>query len=672
MGAMTNNSAAAAYAGWEEVVVSTEKGRREVHYYLKRCGGGGGGRDLVIVGKEKSARHMSYRYMIKDNKLLLSILNGASRLKLRSRREVVDWLNSILSGERPNCSRQFGGCMDRNLDDDVIEDVMRQKIGHYKSEFKWLGSSWMCRKRRTHYQSFCRNGAVISAQEFVYVLAEEGKRLVAYLDDIYEDARGNKMVVVRWFHKIDEVGFVLPHNYNDREIFFSLCLQDLNIECIDGLATVLSPEHYEKFMSEATHVGLMPLVCCKLFDNDEVKPFDITRVKGYWKQEIFKSKSSLFGDVLKPNRSDGDALGFRPNKRIRWSKESELYLKSPDKGEPVETGLPVCSDTYIDCEGGVKKSIKKENISHPSLSTRDNATPHKLEQYLAVGSQVEVLSQDSGIRGCWFRASIIKKHKDKVKVQYKDVKDAVDDSKNLEEWILASRLARPDVFGIRLSGRTIVRPNPSSERGAVSGAVNVGTVVDAWCHDGWWEAIVLKNESKDRVTVYFPEEKQEHTFSAGDLRQSKEWFDNGWQNIKQRPDVVSAIYGTDKTCHITKDELPSDNRDIAAPLNDDAPVQKVAKIGEPIFARDNKMKTEPLVIRDLTKDYLLAQLRWRSSGKRRRGRSPPHKAEAAFERFDEFFASSPLNLDADNCKSARDSRFSSSVVPAMTNLVMSR
>lgn len=269
----------------------------------------------------------------------------------------------------------------------------------------------------------------------MYVLAEEGKRLVAYLDDMYEDTRGNKMVVVRWFHKIDEVGFVLPHNYNDREIFFSLCLQDLSIECIDGLATVLSPEHYEKLINEATRMGLTPFVCGKQFDNDDVKPFDITRVKGYWKQEIFRNRSSfleLSGDDLKSNGPLSEAVGFRPNKRIRWSKESDLYLKSPDKGEPVETTLQVCSGTSLDCKGGRKMGTLKGGCSYVSLSGQDNAAPPKSEQYLAIGSQVEVLSQDSGIRGCWFRAVIIKKHKDKVKVQYKDVKDAVDDSKNLE------------------------------------------------------------------------------------------------------------------------------------------------------------------------------------------------------------------------------------------------
>lgn len=95
MGAMADNPTAA-YVDWEEEVVSNEKGRREVHYYLRRSDDGG--RDLVVVGKDRSTRHMTYRYRIKDNKLLLSILNGFSREKLRSRREVVDWLNSILTG----------------------------------------------------------------------------------------------------------------------------------------------------------------------------------------------------------------------------------------------------------------------------------------------------------------------------------------------------------------------------------------------------------------------------------------------------------------------------------------------------------------------------------------------------------------------------------------------
>ncbi|KAK4430198.1 hypothetical protein Salat_1320500 [Sesamum alatum] len=669
------NSSTASYVSWEEVMVSSEKGRREVHYYLKRCGGG---RDLVVVGKEKSARHMSYHYAIKDNKSLLPILNRSFRLKLRSRREVIDWFSSILSGEQHNGSLgQFQGGMESELDNDFIKP---QRLEQSRSEFKWLGSSWCSRKRRRHYQSFRRNGAVISVQDFVYVLAEEDKRLVAYLDDMYEDPRGNKMVVVRWFHKIDEVGFVLPRKYNDREIFFSLCLQDLSIECIDGLATVLSPEHYEKFSDEATRMGLMPFVCYRQFDDDDVKPFDITRIKGYWKQEILRNRSTLLehsDDDLKLRGSIGDVVGDRPNKRIRWSKDCDSYLNSPDKKETAETSLQVCSGSTLESKG-VKVGSLKEGCSYVPSSGTDNTTPPKTGCHLTIGSQVEVLSQDSGIRGCWFRASIIKKHKDKVKVRYRDLKDAVDDSKNLEEWILASRLATPDALGIRLSGRTIVRPTLSSDISRVSGVLNVGSVVDAWWHDAWWEGIVVKKESEDKLHIYFPEERQELTFGPCDLRCSKEWFANGWQNIKERPDLVSAFSGINKVSDIDRDGASFDNKDLAAPIqNDDALPQTLMKIGDSVADNDGKMP----IVRDLSKDYLLARLRWKSSGKRRRCRSPIHKVhfgtngssfETGLQTFKKFFASSSLKFDPDYCKYASDSHFSSSVVPPLTNLVMSR
>ncbi|KAL9437323.1 hypothetical protein AB3S75_023227 [Citrus x aurantiifolia] len=70
--------------------MSSDRGRREVHYYLKRRDGCGS--DLAVIRKEKSSRHMSYRYVISNTSFTMSLY------KLRSRREVVDWLNSIVSG----------------------------------------------------------------------------------------------------------------------------------------------------------------------------------------------------------------------------------------------------------------------------------------------------------------------------------------------------------------------------------------------------------------------------------------------------------------------------------------------------------------------------------------------------------------------------------------------
>ncbi|KAL6573678.1 hypothetical protein OROHE_002137 [Orobanche hederae] len=652
MGVMENNPTAL-YVDWKEVVVSTDKGRREVHYYLKRGGGGSGsGGDLVIVGKEKSAGHMSYRYTTKNNKLLPSILNHSSTLKLRSRKEVIDWLSSILSvnsrsiskrrlrdsqflfpilDEHPNSSRRLpGGGMCSRLDDSVKDGLMRKGVKR-GAQFMWLGSSWICHQRRRHYQSFCRNGAVISAQDFVYVMVEENKRLVAYLDDMYEDTRGNKMVVVRWFHKIDEV--------------------DLSIECIDGLATVLSPEHYDKCIHDATHLGLMPFVCYRQFDSDEVRPFDVTRMKGYWKQGVLRSNMTTLVDGVE----------YRPSKRVRWSKECGSHLKSHDKKETMEI------------KGDVKTGGLKRGRSCVSLSRQDNAAQAEIGEFMTVGSEVEVLSQDSGIRGCWFRASIIKKHKDKVKVQYKDVKDAFDDSKNVEEWVFAYRLAKSDALGIRSSGRTIVRPTSPFDKGRFSGVVNVGCVVDAWWHDGWWEGIVMKKESEDCLYVYFPEEKREVEFSVGYLRRSMEWLDNNWHDIKERPDLVSRFSSMNKT-HDRNNTQP--DKRIASPQN-------VIKTDDSSSDVNHKKANEHPPISDLSNDNLLSRLCWKSSGKRRRSRSPVNKAQsgdryvdtavkAGFQSWEKFFVNSSLKFDSDNCKYVGDSHFGSSVASPLTNLVMTR
>ena len=84
--------AALGYVRWEEVFVSADKGRREVHYYLRRRDGSS---DLAVVGKEKSLRHMSYHYALANR----SLFPAASLVKLKSRREVVDWLQSVVSGK---------------------------------------------------------------------------------------------------------------------------------------------------------------------------------------------------------------------------------------------------------------------------------------------------------------------------------------------------------------------------------------------------------------------------------------------------------------------------------------------------------------------------------------------------------------------------------------------
>ncbi|KAK7275236.1 hypothetical protein RIF29_16345 [Crotalaria pallida] len=684
-----STAATTSYVSWEEVFVSSNKGRREIHYVLKRRNGDS---DLAVIGKEKSLRHISYRYVLKDPSM-------GPFWKLKSRREVVDWLESIVSDSSAKDGSHaadaiMAGKHGSRPEIETLKDNQSQKLSLLTKEFTWLGSPWTCKKRRNHYQLFKRNGFQISVYDFVYVLAEENKRLIAYLEDLYEDSRGNKMVVVRWFHKIDEVGIVLPHSFSDREVFFSHYLQDLSIECIDGLASVLSPQHYKKFQKEAHHTNLEPFLCEHQFDDDDVKPFDITQIKGYWKQEILRYMYTLSDSKSNggtgPSKSIGSsgqsddsseleenlqcATGIRPKKRQRCTKvdANEAVDLAPLKAENL-------SNSKINMTNSTGNNSLKMVCPTP-LATIKESNVHT-SQYLMVGSQIEVLSQDSGIRGCWFRASVIKKHKDKVKVQYQDIQDAVDEAKNLEEWVPASRIALPDDMGLRMHGRSKIRPAPESNNCQISWVGGAGSIVDAWWHDGWWEGIVLKKDSEANYHVYFPGEKVVSTFGPDKLRHSQDWSGNGWVKMRERPDLVISILPSLKT----KPESPKSHESKSTVASTRDGIQSKRMDACLDSERDRRPPRKSEVVPDIMKNDLFPQLRWKSSKKRTRrctyDQNPPCNDSnrkkspkvAESDSSDSFVIPATLKVDHEDYNYGGDpSHFSSSVVPSLTNLVMCR
>ncbi|XP_060958642.1 uncharacterized protein LOC115701333 isoform X8 [Cannabis sativa] len=660
------------FLSWQEVFVSTDKGKREVHYYLKRSNGTS---DLAVIGKEKSSRHMSYHYALRNRSPFVAPL-----AKLKSRREVIDWLNSVVADSSTNKSSHLDvGTLDcRNackLDVESCKGMFHRRCNYGRwAIVLMIFNGWV------HHCQAEKSGSIISlfsVHDFVYVLAEEDKRLVAYLEDMYEESRGSKIVVVRWYHKIDEVGIVLPQNYNDREIFFSLCLQDLNIECIDGLATVLSPLHYEKFQNEARHTQLEPFVCRKQFEDDDVTPFDITQVKGYWKQDILRYMYSVSLKDYDISQQSNDslleenapAIGVRPKKRQcteRRELTSAVYLEPRNL---VKSGIDFnCGNETCDMDGGKYFSTLSTKV------TKDNSS-----QLYEVGSEVEVLSQDSGIRGCWFRASIIKKHKDKVKVRYVDIQDASDEANKLEEWVLSSKVACPDHLGFRMDGRAVVRPAPQPNKGRVSWVVHVGTVVDVWRHDGWWEGIVIR-VSDDEFHVFFPAEKQESFFSRLELRHSQEWLGNQWIQMKERADLVPVVSSslefkrvTQMSDHVSAQVTQYENKTSGK-------VENQYKDSGPESDKDYRKDKDLNIVLDLSKDNVFSKLKWKSSKKRRRvsgcSSQKLHRFDAGVfptRTRERYVISTSMKRDHENCKYVGDSLFtSSSVVPHLTSLVMSR
>ncbi|WOK91925.1 hypothetical protein Cni_G00616 [Canna indica] len=682
------------YVEWQEVVVSNDKGRRVVHYYLKDAGGGA---DLAVVGREKSLRHMSYvvprqfarSYEARARLLLPSLPYSSSsnspppagssfKTKWRSRREVIDWLSSLVPDP---VVHEPSPTTDRSRDAEVAEIAdltdskgpLLGKTGYLSKNFSWLGSSWICRKKRKHYSSFCKNGVTISVQAFVFIMAEENKRLIAYVEDLYEDMRAINMVVVRWFHKVDEVGFLLPPDTSDREIFFSLCLQDLSVECIDGLATVLSVQHFEQFQREPRLSNWTPYFCRRKIDNGDVKPFDITQLQGYKSQELLRF---MFIPPLKLRIKIA-----RDTSSLHGEQSGDVSLGGPKRKHMLHGTLTAARDKVIS-KGLIVSSKTGKNVSSNLSGSALIRTEKSMQQFsgqLSPGCHVEVLSQDSGMRGCWFHCVIIKRHQDKIKVRYLDIKDP-DESGNLEEWILPSRVAAPDNLGIRLHGRHIVRPL-SSHRGNICN-LDVGAIVDAWWHDGWWEGIVIRRKSEGDIYVYFPGEKCTSVFCQSDLRQSQDWMNNKWNRMEDRLDIAVSL-GSDAsngTKNLSDHEGFSDRALAFREHLRKEPNE--ATLPSEMAQTENTPRDTNGDIPDLIKDIRLLKLRWGSLKRTKCLRDPtgdasPKKRHCSGSQGLEdcttcggFVLPKSLTVDHDNCKIGGDTLFGSPM--SLSNLVMSQ
>lgn len=650
---MDDSAAARRWVQWEEVVVSNDRGRRLVHYYLRgEPGSGGEERELAVVGRERSPRHMSYAVQGRFLCSLAAAGDGSAApspsqspaaaegvpRKWRSRREVVDWLSTLVSGCNEGtysmANRFHGNSYDDN-DVDFVDVAPSKDVSatlsamNNSKDFTWLGPARQCQKRWKHYRSFCRRGITISVHNFVYIMSEEKKILIAYVEDLYEDSNALNMVTVRWFDKVDEVGVELPPNVGDREIFFSHGLQDLNVECIDGLAAVLSAQHFEKFQSGTKHSYWQPYLCRCQISNDYVKPFDITQLQGYWSQELL---------------------------RTMFNADSSLKVRfKVTKGGPSSEGMQKRKcDTFSD-DNNPQRCLPSGGFGSNSLDLDPS-----LQKLLNPGCHAEILSQDSGIRGCWFRCLILKRHRDKIKVRYQDLQNA-DETGNLEEWVLLTRIAKTDQLGIRISGRPMVRPRHVPQNSKDPCSLDIGAVVDAWWNSGWWEGIVLQRGNDGHVQVYFPGEKRVADFEMDDLRQSLEWVGDRWKPLRERKDITIHLPPASELLH-RGFSLKDNPSPIPESVRDDK------SLGNKI-SRGQKR-----VLADLTNDLKLDNLKWRArkrsrrcSSKRQSGTSSGSSSQGDMEE------SSPCGInpvpDEEVCKSNGEPIF---IGVPVSSLMMSR
>ncbi|OVA12004.1 Bromo adjacent homology (BAH) domain [Macleaya cordata] len=520
---------------WQEQFVSQEKGNRVVHYYLKDSAGDS---ILAVVGTERSVRHMIYVVSEEFLQAYGSENSITANFKWRSKREVVDWLTSLLSKNHPpqNCSKSpkvdsIQALRSPSFSIDGLNapgthlrypmSRFSRKLKGHNSDIVWSGDAWTCGKQLRHYPAFCRNKTVIAIHSFVLVMAKEEKHYLAYLEDMYEDRKGHKKVKVRWFHDNQEVeGLIALPNRHPREVFLTPYVQVVSAECVDGPATVLIPEHFEKCLAILSQMYSAKVhLCFRQFRNNTVKPFDLTKLRGYFDQAILSCLEE---------EEEEFSHGGTIKKGVKRSRSCRGRQRFVTSHSGIRTSGPACQNLRIGSSSGRRSMIIKYVVP-------------KLPQPFKVDEKIELLCQDSGIRGCWFRCTILQMSQKQLKVQYDDVQNE-DDCGNLEEWVPAFRVATPDKLGMRSSGRLMIRPcRPPEDR--IDSVLEIGAPVDAWWNDGWWEGVVTDIDfcEDHSLQVYFPGENLLSTFQRSKLRSSRDWVGNQWVDIEPKPDIVSLI-----------------------------------------------------------------------------------------------------------------------------------
>ncbi|XP_072991346.1 uncharacterized protein [Typha latifolia] len=527
------------FVKWREEFISQERGSRVVHYYLEDSSGAS---HLAAIGTERSLRHMLYVVSEDFCRDHCSNKLGVSSLKWRSRREVVDWLASFLptrafSQNFPIFGRAMRSEVESNMFNDTGGYICRNTEKGSNSDITWSGTSWTCGKQLRHYQAFCRNATTIPTHSFVLVMSEEENRYLAYLEDMYEDKKGQKKVKVRWFHQNQEFACKIPPPApHPSEVFITPYSQVISVECVDDIATVLTPEHYEKCLASlpcSSSVGVR--LCFRQYSKNKFKHFDLRTLRGYFNQTVI-----LCLNTLSEKEEEGSTIGKIVKqglpRKIRFSKQHQrLY--------------PNCLGTKILGRPGhitnFRPAYQKFSTRRPirrHLSVKLVPPSNRLLPPYNIGEKIEFLCQDSGIRGCWFKCTVLQLSHKRLKVRYDDLQK-VDGCGSLEEWIPAFRLAAPDKLGMRFSGRLTIRPCPTCSYLLDSFTPLPGSAVDVWWSDGWWEGVVVSSDNyeDDSLQVYFPGEDVSLVCQRKNVRISKDWVGNQWVEIEARPDMLSRI-----------------------------------------------------------------------------------------------------------------------------------
>ncbi|KAK8556149.1 hypothetical protein V6N12_002562 [Hibiscus sabdariffa] len=235
--------------------------------------------------------------------------------------------------------------------------------------------------------------------------------------------------------------------------------------------------------------------------------------------------------------------------------ESDIDLERDENQNDSESGedLAIFKEVPADISTGQRFEyrLKKNDKVHLSLCKHLSLEAQKTktmeggidaELFLSEGREVEVTSDEEGLRGAWFTCTILKlpedKTKGKVLVQYKHLLE--DDNQT------------PLTESVELS---FIRPVPPELKIPGDKCFEVKEVVDAFHLDGWWTGSI--SEVLDNLKSYivsFPDPPEEIEFSSSSLRPHWKWSNGRWVKPSKIQEVSSSYcQKLEPSCNIAKD-----------------------------------------------------------------------------------------------------------------------
>ncbi|KAL8099424.1 uncharacterized protein LOC141687009 [Apium graveolens] len=132
------------FSSWEERIISAKKRERKVGFFLKNIGSGKC--TLAVIGKQSIVGQMSYDVYGSFARKYASHLSPRQSLKWSTKREVVDWLSSLITLPNTQVVQEVQYAKEGNSFFKVLIGEFKDSLNvpaMYLQQYNSIGNGWM-------------------------------------------------------------------------------------------------------------------------------------------------------------------------------------------------------------------------------------------------------------------------------------------------------------------------------------------------------------------------------------------------------------------------------------------------------------------------------------------------------------------------------------------------